>query len=279
MKTDDPSTVAAVKASGRAATAVHVNSATTGRSVTLDLSRFGKVGRHASVTPVVTSADGALVRGTPVPVTGKSATLTVPAKSVTTFLVEGVSGVAKDAALVQPGHVYRLQGAQSGKSLTPSDDGTGVVIRTTDARNPQQLWSVRQLTPGTENRERYALTTATTGKQLAVRDNAAVLETPDPAGEPGNAAQWILSTTGDNTWTFVNADTGRLLDVTGQSSADGAKVSTYTPTSAANQRWTVPDETVLRTEGAKAFTWNADGTPNFGTPVALGVTLTAPSGE
>jgi GH43 family beta-xylosidase len=34
-----------------------------------------------------------------------------------------------------------------------------------------------------------------------------------------------------------------------------------------------------RTTRAQKFTWNADGTPNFGTPVALGVTLTAPSGE
>jgi GH43 family beta-xylosidase len=30
---------------------------------------------------------------------------------------------------------------------------------------------------------------------------------------------------------------------------------------------------------AQKFTWNADGTPNFGTPVRLGVQLTAPSGE
>jgi hypothetical protein len=63
-----------------------------------------------------------------------------------------------------------------------------------------------------------------------------------------------MSTTGDGSWTFVNAATGRLIDVTGQSSADGAKVSTYTPTSAANQRWAVTDETVLRTETAEAFT-------------------------
>jgi GH43 family beta-xylosidase len=34
-----------------------------------------------------------------------------------------------------------------------------------------------------------------------------------------------------------------------------------------------------RSTRAQKFTWNADGTPNFGTPVALGVTLTAPSGE
>ncbi|WP_405727040.1 family 43 glycosylhydrolase [Streptomyces sp. NBC_00028] len=34
-----------------------------------------------------------------------------------------------------------------------------------------------------------------------------------------------------------------------------------------------------RTTRAQKFTWNADGTPNFGTPVALGVALPAPSGE
>ncbi|MDY7088518.1 MAG: family 43 glycosylhydrolase [Actinomycetota bacterium] len=34
-----------------------------------------------------------------------------------------------------------------------------------------------------------------------------------------------------------------------------------------------------RSTRTQKFTWNADGTPNFGTPVRLGVTLTAPSGE
>ncbi|MFJ8539734.1 family 43 glycosylhydrolase [Streptomyces sp. NPDC093591] len=34
-----------------------------------------------------------------------------------------------------------------------------------------------------------------------------------------------------------------------------------------------------RTTRAQEFTWNADGTPNFGTPVALGTTLPGPSGE
>ncbi len=34
-----------------------------------------------------------------------------------------------------------------------------------------------------------------------------------------------------------------------------------------------------RSTRAQKFTWNADGTPNFGVPVRLGVTLPAPSGE
>ena len=34
-----------------------------------------------------------------------------------------------------------------------------------------------------------------------------------------------------------------------------------------------------RTTRAQKFTWNSDGTPNFGTPVALGSSMTGPSGE
>jgi GH43 family beta-xylosidase len=34
-----------------------------------------------------------------------------------------------------------------------------------------------------------------------------------------------------------------------------------------------------RSTRAQKFTWNSDGTPNFGTPVRLGTQLAAPSGE
>ncbi|GGT98678.1 RICIN domain-containing protein [Streptomyces coeruleorubidus] len=281
VKADDPSSVAAVRKSGRGATVVHVNSGTTPRAVTLDLSRFKRVAPGATVTPVVTSAGGALVRGTPVKVKDDSATVTVPAKSVTTLLVDGVSGTAEDAALVQPGHVYRLQGAQSGKSLAPSADGDGVVVRTPDPAAKSQLWSVKRLTRGDGNRDRYALLNAETGERLAVRNDDAVLEDADTP-----AAQWIMSTTGDGTWTFVNAATGRLLDVVGQSTADGARVSAFLPTSNANQRWAVTDETVLRTQPAEAFTvpGRAPELPGTVTPVfrdgargALPVRWTLPS--
>ncbi|RAS70530.1 O-glycosyl hydrolase [Lentzea atacamensis] len=239
VKTDDPSTVAAVKRFGLGANVVHVNNGTAARAVTLDLSRF----RDASgtVTPVVTSADGALVRGKPVRITDGSATLAVPGKSVTTFVVDGVSGVARDAALVQPDHVYRL--AMGGRSLQPSDDWTQAVARTTDATSARQLWSVRKLGNGNGNRERYELVNAVSGTRLAAAGDAVVLQS---AG--GTAAQWIMSTTGDGTWTFVNAATGALID------SNGETVSAKTPTSGASQRWTVADETVLRTQDATVFT-------------------------
>jgi len=34
-----------------------------------------------------------------------------------------------------------------------------------------------------------------------------------------------------------------------------------------------------RSTRAQKFTWNPDGTPNFGAPVALGTPLAVPSGE
>ncbi|MBW6440124.1 RICIN domain-containing protein [Actinoplanes hulinensis] len=292
VKVDDTSTVAALKPSRDDLTLVHVNSSAVDRTVNIDLSAFRSVRSGASVTPVVTSASGALIKGSPVRVRGDLATLTVPAQSVTTFLVDGVRGVDRDAALIQSGHVYRVQGVASGRSLIPNTGGTGAVVRTTAAGDPAQLWSITKLTSGNTNRERYAVSVAASGARLAVRDSILVLEPPPTTGqkpaEAGSAAdvgasaatavavgkggaapaaaggggaaavdeaaQWILSSTGDGTWTLVNVGSGRLLDVTGQATADGSPVGTYTPSSGANQRWAIVDETVLRTRTVAAHT-------------------------
>jgi hypothetical protein len=239
IKTDDTSSTAAVSRKGDAATVVHVNSATEAREVTLDLSKFGRVSSRATVTPVVTSADGKLEKQKPVRVTGKQATLGVPAQSVTSFLVKGVSGVAKDAAELRKGHTYRLTGVQSGKDLTIAGNGTGLVIRTPDAADPSgRQWRVEQIR-GEDNRKRYVLTETGADKRLAIRDGALVAE-PDE-GRRDEAAQWIASTTGDGTWTLVNAATGQLPDVGGQSTNDGASVGVWQPNSGSNQRWKVTE--------------------------------------
>ncbi|MFG3340032.1 RICIN domain-containing protein [Glycomyces sp. NPDC048151] len=252
IATDSTSTTAAIKDSEDAAVAVYTNNAENAVHVTLDLSKFGSVDSGATVTPVVTSADGALVEGEPVVVNGTSATLTVPAKSVTTFQIDGVSGVSEDAAMVQEHHVYRFDGVQSGKSIAPSADGTGIVLETDDASSAAQLWEIDQLTDGLSNREKYAIVNADTGTRLAVGDGLAVLESAE--GEPSEAAQWYLSTTGDGTYVPVNVGTGLVLDVWGEATADGSPVQTYTPTAASNQRWTLTDETVLSTATVQTYT-------------------------
>ncbi|MUL42047.1 ricin-type beta-trefoil lectin domain protein [Streptomonospora sp. PA3] len=239
VATDDGSSVAAVSGAGDAATVVHVNDSDRPRTVTVDLSKFGHIAGDAAMTPVVTDAGGGLVRQDPVEIEDGSAAYTVPAESVTTFVVEGVSGVAEDAALVQPGHDYRLTGVQSGKALTATDDGTAAVIRGTEPGDEAQLWDIAKVTEGTDNRQRYVLTNEATGRRLAVRGDSLVLK---PAhGRAGAVAQWTMSTTGDGSWTFVNRATGELIDVAGQATEDGSEVSVWQPTSGPNQRWEITD--------------------------------------
>ncbi|MCX2951793.1 RICIN domain-containing protein [Lentzea sp. NEAU-D7] len=210
-------------------TVVHLNKSDQARSVTLDLSAFGSVRQNASVRPVVTDQHGALVKGAAVRVKDRKATLSVPAKSVTTFEVSGVSGVNRAAAL---GGEYRLTGVQSGKSLAPS--GTSLVQRTTDPAAADQVWRVERRAGGYDNRAQFSVVNAATGQRIAAAGGNVVLSSTDSP-----AARWVLSSTGDGTWTFVNQENGSLLDVVGESREDGARIGLYQATSGANQRWSM----------------------------------------
>lgn len=243
ISVDDTSSAAAVSKEGDAATVVHVNSASSARTVTVDLSTFRHVGRKATVTPIVTSAEGKLERHRALAVSDRKATFTVPAPSVTSFVVTGVSGVAKDAALLRKGHTYQLTGVHSGKALTVADNGSGLVIASasTDPAAVGRQCQLRQISGDTGNRQRYVFTNPVEGKRLAVRHGAPVLEAD--RGPRDRGAQWIMSTTGDSTWTLVNAATGRLLEVGGQATHDGAAVTVWEPNSGSHQRWRVTDVT------------------------------------
>ncbi|MBD0418479.1 RICIN domain-containing protein [Streptomyces sp. TRM S81-3] len=240
IRTDDTSSAAAVSRDGKGASLVHVNSTAEARTVTIDLSRFRDVSGRATVTPVVTSAGGGLQEQAPVRVSDRRATFTVPAQSVTSFVIKGVSGVAQDASPLRKGHTYTLTGVQSGKAVTVADDGTSLVLGT-GAGTSAQRWRLSAVHPDTGVRQRYVFTDPEDGRRLAVRDDVPVAE-PD-TGKRDAATEWIMSTTGDGTWTLVNAATGRLLEVGGQATHEGAAVTTWPPNSGANQRWTVTDVT------------------------------------
>ncbi|MCP3770276.1 RICIN domain-containing protein [Streptomyces sp. MAR25Y5] len=242
IQVDDTSSAAAVTKNGKGASVVHVNSTTGARDVTVDLSKFRTVGRNATVTPVVTSADGKLERHRAIGAGDRTATFTVPAQSVTSFVVKGVSGVAADAPPLRKGHTYTLTGVQSGRAVTVGDDGRGLVIGTGDG-SAAQRWRLSAVRPGNGVRQRYEFTCTQDGerRRLTVRDGVPVA-VPGTGGRD-RAAEWIVSGTGDGTWTLINAATGRLLEVGGQATHEGAAVTTWEPNSGANQRWAVTDVT------------------------------------
>ncbi|MFD8492703.1 RICIN domain-containing protein [Amycolatopsis sp. NPDC059657] len=214
------------------ATVVHTNTGTAARDVTLDLSGFGHIRGGATVTPVVTDVNGALRTGAPVKVSQQRATLRVPARSVTSFVVNGVSSVASGTG-IGSGKPFSLSGVQSGKSLT-AENGS-LIQRTTNA-SANQRWTFSDRTGRYGSRDQFTITNAGTGQMLTTENGAVKLTAP---GTGGAASRWILSSTGDGTWTFVNAATGQLLDVTGESREDGAPIGLYGPTNGANQRWQV----------------------------------------
>ncbi|WP_285038905.1 glycoside hydrolase [Plantibacter sp. lyk4-40-MEA-4] len=252
----DAQTTTALRADGTGATLVHANPSTSARTITIDLSKFADIAPGATVTPIVTTespADdvtaNALVRGDAVsidPVT-KQATLTVPAKSVTTFLVDGATGVAADAAPFQDGHAYQLVGKQSSKAFTAAAT-TGTVPagtitpRASDATTgAAQVWTAERLSGGGTNTDRYAVRSSSGALLSANSAGTSLVAATREQAAADPSLQWIPTTTNGSEWSLVNVGTSQALEVGGQSTATGAAVGVYQSNNGANQTWSFVD--------------------------------------
>jgi O-glycosyl hydrolase len=245
---DDNETTAAIDQDGSGATLVHTNTGDSPRTIEIDLSQFGTIGAGATVTPIVTteSPDGdrtanALVLGAAVPVNAatKSATLTVPAKSVTTFVVTDVSGVAAAAPAMRDGESYTITGVQSAKPLAAG--ATGAVLGTAgSAAAATQTWQATLLVdePGT-SRDRFALRLPD-GRALASNGGSTTFKTvTDAQALADNTTHWLLNSTDGQTFNLLNAEREDVLDVAGQSTSTGASVGLWGSNWGANQLWTL----------------------------------------
>lgn len=252
VPTSSTTATAAVSADGTATTVVYTNTGSTDLAVTLDLSRYGQVDAGATATPYVTTqspadapGQNALVAGTPVPVdaAARSVTLTLPARSVSSIVIDGVSGVADSAALLPDGGTVQLVGVQSGKALTATTSGVATTLTTpgtTAAAAAPQVWTVHAVDAASSTREstRRVVLTDGTGRVLGATSAGTDLRTTSvdaAAGDP--ATRWILSTTDGSTFALVNEALGSALDVNGQSTAENASVGVYTSNGGPNQLW------------------------------------------
>ncbi|NQX12228.1 discoidin domain-containing protein [Microbacteriaceae bacterium VKM Ac-2855] len=284
MAVDDTTSTAAIRADGTGATLVHSNTATSERTVTIDLSRFGSIAAGASVTPYVTTqassaADptgNALVQKPAVAIDrgAKTATFTVPAKSVTSFVIDGVTGIAASAPALRDGHRYQLVGTQSGKAFTANASGTATTITTlgTDsATAAKQTWTVHEVPAGErEATDRVVLETAD-GRILGATSNGTDLRSITAATAATTpATRWIVNSTDGIRFTLVNEALALSLDVAGQSSADNTGVGVYGSNGGTNQSWQLRDLAPLagqtvpaRTAVGVAPTLPASVTPQY----------------
>ncbi len=289
---DDAATTAATRADGSGATVVHTNTTTAERTVTLDLSRFGTIAAGASVTPYVTTqaasaaapTGNALVEKAPVVIDreARTATVTVPAKSVTTFSIDGVSGVAENAPALRDGHDYQLVGTQSSKALTATTSSTAITTVATDsATAAKQTWTVHEVPAGEREATRRVVLENADGRVLGATSAGTDLRSVSvAAAKAAPATRWIVNTTDGVRYTLVNEALGLSLDVNGQSTAENTTVGVYGSNGGANQSWqlrglaplatqTVP----VRTTVGVAPTLPASVTPQYqwgaGAPVAV----------
>ncbi|WP_307454695.1 glycoside hydrolase [Microbacterium sp. SORGH_AS_0344] len=257
VSTSNTQSTAAIDADGNGATVVHVNTETADRTVEIDLGAFGTVAAGATVTPVVTTQStlenpsvNALKKGAAVAVNPatKTATLTVPARSVTTFVMDGVSGVADSAASFRDGQSVQLQGLQSGLML---DGGASLAIRpaaTTAQAAKTQTWTVRSLDGQGTNRHRFTLENGA-GQYLGVSNGGTVLVDSDPAAAAADRnLQWMASTTDGTTFSVLSVAGERVLDVNGASSQPEARVGLWTSNGGGNQSWRLSGTAVLGVE-------------------------------
>jgi len=119
--------------------------------------------------------------------------------------------------------VYEIESVNSGKLLGVTDDGNAVQQSATGTDSQQ--WHITSPKAGYRIDSVGGGTLGVTGQ-----DNGANVRQQD-------GGRWRIELVGDNVYRIVHAETGRALDVTDRSTADGANVQQWEYTGGDNQRW------------------------------------------
>ncbi|MEV7399627.1 glycoside hydrolase [Streptomyces sp. NPDC091267] len=236
INTDDAHTLAALRPGGQGSVVVHTNTTDADQEITLDLAGFRSVG-SGPVERYTTDATKNLWRESDVATSGRTLRVTVGAGSVTTLVLPGTAGVNTAATTAPVGAPRQLINDNSGMALAVSEAGgsDALVQRTSDPADAAQRWTFTKSVPTDwGNTATYRVADARTGKVLSVTGDRLGLAAPGSSPRQ----QWIRSTTGDGHATLINSATGKLLDITGAATGDGAPVGVYRPTTGSNQSWT-----------------------------------------
>ncbi|PLS28920.1 bacterial Ig-like domain-containing protein [Bifidobacterium parmae] len=285
---DADNTMTATSADGATQTIVHRNSGTGAQTFVIDLSEYGRIADDASgdlylttetaqsdkdkgvdsATPEVFAktsnvrqAAGSIV----IDKAAKTATVTVPARSIASIQLKGVTGHADAAVAAATDRTYQLVGRQSGKAVAEVASGDSALsladVATTAADAKKQTWTFTQIDQsGTERPDLKAYVIADADGKVLVSKNG-TNDLSDESVEQAKsdpAAKWILNTSDGSGYQLLNAAAKQNLDVDGSGTAAGTKVGLWTsPTGtspSANQTWTLRDVTPTGTKAVDVQT-------------------------
>lgn len=259
-------TFTATAKDGKKQTIIHTNNSGTEQQFVIDLSKYGKIADDAAgklyLTTAPTKAEGteAYFGATPgymntfsnveqktavrIDKKAKTATVTVPGKSIASIVLTGVTGVAKTAG-IEDGKAYALIGEASDKTLTAKQSGDSALSLQEAADNAQdaanQTWTFHEVEAPAERPtlHRYVIT-GPEDKVLIARNDTNALEAMSIEDAKQNpAALWVLNTENGESYSLVNVEAKKAMDVNGASKDVGAKVGLYTSGGGGNQAWYV----------------------------------------
>ena len=209
---DDPNTLTAADPRTKSLVLVVTNSSDTVRLATYDLSRAMRLGTVATGTR--TSATQTWATLPAVRLTGKSLSVTLPPKSVTSYVISGEVPSSQSGFSYRA--YYRLINADSGRPLRSGSN---------------QQWGLVGLGNGL-----YQIVSRASGEAL---DVSTALKTPGAqvigyAYNGGANQMWRPVTGKDGTFTFLNKNSGQALSMNKM-----GDLTQETPDGAAGTRWSV----------------------------------------
>ncbi|MGJ3192937.1 RICIN domain-containing protein, partial [Paenarthrobacter sp. FR1] len=170
------------------------------------------------------------------------------AAAAVTALLLGAAGTATAAPVtvvadatvavtggVQDGASYSFVGVQSGRAVTASNGSPATVLSDSIA-GPNQVWKATLIVDeeGTAN-DRYVLRLVD-GRALAANSNGTTLRTvTDQEALADSLTQWLFKSTNGTSFSILNAGRQQVLDVSNQSTHEGAWIGLWTSNGGANQ--------------------------------------------
>lgn len=237
INTNNNNTLAAYDSDSSQAVVVYRNNSTSSEALNIDLSGFTTV--TGSATPYVTSASDNLSQKSNISISNKTLNATVAAKSITTFVISGVSGVNDGGGTFpDPTKWYKVINRNSGKVADVNGASTAngaAIIQWTDNGGYNQHWRFESLGSGY-----YRVINRNSGLMWDIsgagtNDGAPNIQWP---WNGGYNQQWSLSSSGGY-YTIINRNSGKLMDVNSGGTSNGDTVIQWPSNGGTNQQWSI----------------------------------------
>jgi O-glycosyl hydrolase len=206
---DDPQTLAAYNTKAGRLTLVVTNDTDSPTTIDYDLSQFRRL--PAVAKTIQTSPTQNLAVLPNIALAGKKFAATLPAQSVTTFVLTGVTGIlptpSAPAGRFDPDAVYSVVNVGNGQALNA---GTTALSLTAPDTSAGQQWSLTQTEDGS-----YEIADTTDGRVLDVNQSsrsvgAAVIQWEENGG---HNQEWKIVPASGGTFTLINQNSGLALDI------------------------------------------------------------------